>query len=301
LSIKVSRASDHDVKRGRHRLTRELATTYIGIAMQRPPDRKSPQVLFSRAGNEWINRVAQALKQFERLAPSAEEKAELERWAETEFICSTLRRGEVRATREQVARMVAAGPDYVSGITEPDLTVSAHLHAVRRVWEAVKAGGRAALITPEMLVILNEAFAHETGFRKSPGDTTRPLKPVPAERLPAAVESACRWCAAESFAELNPVEQAAIVLLRLLEIQPFEQANTQTALLAASLFTLRSEMPPVIIRPEHDRAFLSALEEGGRTNTKPMVELIAAAAETTLGEMMGVIESRRRQAEGRKG
>jgi len=274
--------------------------TYIEIAMQRPPDRKSPQVLFSRSANEWINRIAQMLKQFTELGLSVEEKAHLERWLETEFACSTLMRDEAHVSREQVARLAAQAPDEASATAEPDLTVFAHLQAIRKIVEMAQTSGRAALLTPQLLISLNESFASESGFRKTPGDTSRTLKPVSAESLPAAVESACLWYTAESFAELNPIEQASIVLLRLVEIQPFEQANLQTALIAASLFTLRSGLPPVIMRPEHDAAFQSALEEGSRTNTKPMVELIAAAVEKTLSEMIGVIGSNRQKAKGRK-
>src|SRR6185503_19813145 len=91
---------------------------------------------------------------------------------------------------------------------------------------------------------------------------------------------------AESFDELNPIEQASIVFLRLIEIQPFERANLQTALTAASLFTLRSTLPPVIIKPQRKPAFLNAIEESRRTNTKPMVELMADAVQSTLGEMI---------------
>ena len=274
--------------------------TYIEIAMQRPPDRKSPQVLFSRSANEWINRISQMIKQFTELGLSEEEEAYLERWLETEFACSTLMRDANYISRDEVARLAAQASEGVSETAEPDATVFAHLRAIRKIMEMAETCGRATLLTPQLLISLNEAFAGESGFRKSHGDTSRALKPVPAESLPAAVESACLWYTAESFAELNPLEQASIVLLRLVEIQPFERANLQTALAAASLFTLRSGLPPVIMRPEHDAAFQSALEEGGRTNTKPMVELVAAAIEKTLSEMIGVIESNRQKAKGRK-
>jgi Fic family protein len=100
------------------------------------------------------------------------------------------------------------------------------------------------------------------------------------------LESACRWYTAESFAELNPVEQASIVLLRLVEMQPFEDANERTALVAASLFTLRNDLPPIIIKPEMDSSYRLALEEGIRMNTKPMVETVADAVVASLGELV---------------
>ncbi len=129
-------------------------------------------------------------------------------------------------------------------------------------------------------------MAEGRDFAQPHDDRTLSPKLVPAEHLLAIIENAFQWYTAESFAELNPIEQASIVFLRLMEIQPFERANLQTALAAASLFTLRSTLPPVIIKHELKSAFLNAIEESRRTNTKPMVELMADAAQVTLEEMI---------------
>ncbi|HSQ20228.1 MAG TPA: hypothetical protein VLR92_07630, partial [Blastocatellia bacterium] len=66
----------------------------------------------------------------------------------------------------------------------------------------------------------------------------------------------------------------------------FEQTNERTALVAASLFTVRSELPPIIIGPEIHFAYHNALDEGVRMNTKPMVELIAEAVERSIEAML---------------
>ena len=256
--------------------------------MQRPPDRKSPNVLFTRSTNEWINHVTQKHKQFAELQLSAEEKADIERYVETEFIYSTLKLEGDDYAREQVARIVSQG----AGATgDPAFAL---LTAIRRIEELVKTDGRAARLTIELLIELNNEVGRGSGFRTTAGDRSPQSKLVPAEHLPAIIETACQWYTAESFDELNPIEQASIVFLRLMEIQPFERANLQTALAAASLFTLRSTLPPVIIRPERKSAFLNAIEESRRTNTKPMVELMADAAQITLGEMID-------KGKGRKG
>ena len=107
--------------------------------------------------------------------------------------------------------------------------------------------------------------------------------------MPALLESACRWYTAESFIELNPVEQASIVLLRLIDLQPFETANERTALVAASLFTVRANLPPIIMKPRLASGYRNAVEEGARMNTKPMVETVAEAIETSLAEMIAEI------------
>ncbi len=249
--------------------------------MQRPPDRKAPPILFTRGTSEWISRVNQKYKQLTELRLSAEQKGRLDRWAETEFVYSTLKLEGASINREQVARVVL----YASGAgAENERTTTALLESVRTVTSMARANGKAAELTSELLLKLHSPAG--AGFRQTAGDISRIVRPAAAEHLPALLESACRWYTAESFAELNPLEQASIVLLRLMEIQPFEEANERTALVAASLFTLRSELPPIIIKPEMDSAYRNARDEGMQMNTKPMVELVAEAVERSLSEMI---------------
>lgn len=251
--------------------------------MQKPPDRKAPPILFARGTSEWISRVNQKYKQLTELRLSAAKKERLDRWAETEFVYSTLKLEGASINREQVARVVlhatGAGAD-----AENERTTTALLDSVRAVTSLARANGKAAELTSELLLQLHSLPG--TGFRQTAGDTNRIVRPASPEHLPALLESACRWYTAESFAELNPLEQASIVLLRLIEIQPFEEANERTALVTASLFTLRSELPPIIIKPEMDSAYRSARDEGMQMNTKPMVELVAEAVERSLSEMI---------------
>jgi hypothetical protein len=150
------------------------------------------------------------------------------------------------------------------------------LRALREIESVVEAAGREAALTPELLAALARSQEGEEGeSRKSP----------------AAVENACRWFAADSFGELNPVEQAAISCLRFLELEPFERKGERIALLSASLFTLRGTLPPVIIKPDQVAAFRAAAEEGFRMNTKPMVEVIGEAVAQSLDEMIRIAEA----------
>jgi Fic family protein len=255
--------------------------------MQKPPDRKSPPVLFTRSANEWINRINQKHKELASLSPSTQQKENLDRWAEAEFICSTLALGGINVSREAVARIVSSNSTDASKMDDNSVAVVELLKAVRIIESLAHTNGRAAALTPDVLLELHGASGRADGFRKSAGNARGALKPAPAEHLVATIESACRWFSAESFAELNPIEQASIVYLRLYEIQPFEQASERTALVAASLFTMRSELPLIIITRELDRAYRAALNEGARMNTSPMVELTADAVERSLAEMIG--------------
>ena len=251
------------------------------MSMQRPPDRKAPPILFSRGTSEWVSRVNQKHKQLTELGLSTEQQESLDRWVETEFVYSTLKLEGAGINREQVARVVLFVTG-AGGAAENDRMMMALLASLRTVTSLARANGKAAELTSELIFELHSLSG--AAFSRTTGNTDRMMKPQAAEHLPALLESACQWFTAESFAELNPVEQASIVLLRLIEMHPFEEANERTALVAASLFTLRRGLPPVIVKPEMEPAYRGALEEGSRMNTNPMVELVAGAVEKSLSE-----------------
>jgi len=152
------------------------------------------------------------------------------------------------------------------------------LYRLRIIENFIEGKGAKARLNVELLLSLDKGGE----FRKTDISTSA----VRAEHLPMIVENACRWFAMESFAELNPVEQAAIALLRLIELAPFEQNNQRNSIIAASLFTLRKGLPPIIFKPAQQQAYLAAVKEGLRMNTQSMVELVAEAIEQTLD--MGV-------------
>lgn len=253
--------------------------------MHRPPDGRNPQILFARGTSEWITRVNQKHRELTEVMPSAERTAKIDRWIEIEFVYCTLRLEGADVSRELVAEIVSHG-SRANTEGEPGhgaMNLDTSLGMVRSMG---RANGKAAELTPKLLLRLHSAS--DAGFRTGAGDGSLGSPPSP-EHLPALLESACRWFTAESFAELNPVEQASIALLRLIDLQPFEEASQRTALVAASLFTLRSELPPIIIKPEMSQAYRNALNEGRWLNTKPMVELTAEAVENSLAELLEVV------------
>ena len=237
----------------------------------KPSGPKGPQVLFTRPAVEWINRVAQKHAEMAKLELSEKETESLRRHTESEFVYWTAR---------------------LAGLDDKE---SAETLAALRIVEALaRSEGPQASLTPDLLIRLNNPIgSNESKFRMNAIAATGPFRPAPAEHIPVLIESLCLWLTAESFAELNPLEQASITHLRLLEIHPFERANLETALVAASLFTLRSQMPPIIIKQEESSLYRAAVEEGARMNTRPMVESMAVAMEKSLSEMIKAITSRR--------
>ena len=211
--------------------------------------------------------------------------------SEIEFVYSTARLAGLSVSHAQVSRLADINELEGKEFSDTDLS-TAELLASLRVVERL-AHKRAAL-TPDLILKLNNPLAlGERGFRKGPLAATGQFRPTLPEHISASIESVCRWLTAESFAELNPLEQASITHLRLLEIQPFERANLETALVAASLFTLRNQMPPIIIKDEESNLYRAAVEEGARMNTRPMVELMAVAMERSLSEMIRAVKSER--------
>lgn len=252
--------------------------------MQRPPDR-NPTILFSRSAADWIRNVQQKHKELIELQLTTEQQHKIDRLIETQFVDSTLRLEglEIPASRLGQLMSVASAEQSMSDIDRSAISL---VSALRKAVATARTHGKAAELTPDFLVGIH-TLEGASGFRTSEGGG-RLAKPVPAESLPALIEIACQWYSAESFAELNPIEQSAIVLLRLIELQPFEESNQRTALVAASLFTLRSELPPIIIKPEMKSAYDDALAEASGMNTKPMVDVIGESVGTSLGEMLAL-------------
>lgn len=223
--------------------------------MRRPPGPPASQLFFSRPTYEWINRINQKHKHFAELHLSREQEENVKRWVENEFARSALALDELP--------------------TETGSLISETIESLRVVEAVAKEHGNQAALTTELLL----------GLHNPPGDKSREL-PTFSDQLLVRIESAIRWFSMESFGELNPVEQASIVFLRLVEIRPFERLKHRTALVSASLFTLRSNLPPLIIKPDQVDEYRAAIDDGMRMDTRPMVEMAARSIETTLGEMI---------------
>jgi hypothetical protein len=75
----------------------------------------------------------------------------------------------------------------------------------------------------------------------------------------------------------------------LIELQPFEKANERGSLIAASLYTVRHDLPPLMLKPERAVAYRAALDEGFQMNTRALVEFFAESIDDALGEMLALV------------
>jgi hypothetical protein len=234
--------------------------------------------------NEWINRVNHKQAAFAKLHLSEDMREALINWTNAEFARSSLRLDAAvfsEADLPDIAETSPAGSG-LSGAGSPVVETIAALDVARQ------AGleGSSAKLTPQLLQRLHSPPPGDPGvFRKGPAAPARFGNPPPPRSLFSIVEALCQWTQADSFLQLHPVEQSAIVHLRLIEIQPFESANNRTARVGASFFLMRAGLPPLIVEPGLERAYEVALDEAIRLNTRPMVELVAEATEGTLANL----------------
>jgi hypothetical protein len=245
------------------------------------PDRF--QILQARPAHDLINSLGRAQKQLAAVQLAPEQKQNLDRWVEIEFASATLELEGVAVSQEDVALLDADPSASDSSNRERNSQIINLLEAIRTVRSLCETSGRAAQLTPELLIKLHSSLDNEAISPTDPGEAS---ERIAAPRSLAQIESACRWFAAESFVELHPTEQASIVLLRMLELEQFGKGNTRTALVASSLFCMRGGLPAIIISPELQVEYRAALSEGLRMNTKPMVDLVGHALLLTVSEML---------------
>jgi len=114
--------------------------------------------------------------------------------------------------------------------------------------------------------------------------------PTPALLLPRMLDNAFDWFGTESFKDLHPVERAAVVYLRLLDLHPFPKHTETTATLAASFYTEREGLPPLVIFADEANLarYANALEAAFRMLTQPLVEFFAETLRRAMRIGLGV-------------
>jgi len=111
--------------------------------------------------------------------------------------------------------------------------------------------------------------------------------PAEPELVPRLVDTALQWCRADSFAEMHEVEQAALVLLKLTDIQPFDRHNGMTLRVFSNFFLVRAGYPPAVIRSELAGRYSMALQKALCYQTGPLVELLTESVAFSLGTCLG--------------
>ncbi|MGH9940225.1 MAG: Fic family protein, partial [Blastocatellia bacterium] len=149
---------------------------------------------------------------------------------------------ESRARQEQVEQALRRAG---RGIDERRLLEAANLVSSWAAHTEAKFDAGRLFDLHRMIV---GAPADEDVLRKTePTPINAMHDPTPVLLLPRMLDNAFDWFGAESFKDLHPVERAAVVYLRLLDLHPFPAHTETTAALAASFYTEREGLPPLVI------------------------------------------------------
>ena len=136
--------------------------------------------------------------------------------------------------------------------------------------------------------LMGQPAGRQSDYRHAPAT---PLleshDPAESELVPDLVDTALQWCQADSFGEMHEVEQAALVLLKLIDIQPFDQHNGTTLRLFSHFFLVRAGYPPAVIRSEMAGRYSMAVQKALCYQTGPLVELLTESVAFSLGYCLG--------------
>jgi hypothetical protein len=114
--------------------------------------------------------------------------------------------------------------------------------------------------------------------------------PAPAAFVASRLAILEEWLAAPSGAELKPAQAGALVLARIVEILPFDDANGRVARLAASHAMVRGgARGPVLVAGDAVR-LARALQASFQLVTEPLATLLDEAAERALDVMIQTLE-----------
>jgi hypothetical protein len=130
----------------------------------------------------------------------------------------------------------------------------------------------------------NLAIAHARLFQGRPGagqwrqnviiPAHRGQDSVPPEFVERSVTNLFGWLEADSFLELHPIEQAALAMIRLIDIWPFDLGNLTSAIIVANHFLDRARLDPFFVLPEHQKEFQTTIARGFTMDTQPLVNAI---------------------------
>ena len=112
-------------------------------------------------------------------------------------------------------------------------------------------------------------------------------EPTEAELVGPVIDNALGWFQSESFAQMHEVEKSALMLIKLLDVQPFDEANGRTLRLFSNFFLLKAGYPPAVIPASQASQYALAVQSSLRFDTQPIIDLIADATDRSLRWCLG--------------
>jgi Fic family protein len=96
----------------------------------------------------------------------------------------------------------------------------------------------------------------------------------PPEFIDRSLDNFFSWLAAESVAEIHPIEKAALALTRVVDIWPFEAGNLTVAIMLANIGLRSAGLAPFFVLPQHRKEFNRAVAQAMAIETQPLVNAI---------------------------
>ena len=203
-----------------------------------------------------------------------------------------------------------SSPRLREAIEDAQLLGSLELSGLGATWEEVKASRhalpaegplagmrraaaavdpRAPFTTRQLLTWHAAATGSDAGWRR--GERHREGTPAsPPAFIAGRLEILEQWLAAESSAQMKPAQRGALVLARIVEILPFDDANGRVSRLAASHVMVRSGAhPPILVGADRVR-LEQCLQAAFQFATQPLVALLEEASERALDVMIQTLE-----------
>jgi hypothetical protein len=109
-------------------------------------------------------------------------------------------------------------------------------------------------------------------------DTVKPLFrghdcPDP-QFIDRSLDNFFNWLTAESLSEIHPIERAALVLSRVVDIWPFEAGNLTVAIMLANVGLRQAGFAPFFVLPQHKKEFMTVVAQAMAIETQPLVNAI---------------------------
>ncbi len=99
-------------------------------------------------------------------------------------------------------------------------------------------------------------------------------QPLPADEIAGALERFFEWTGDQAFAELHPIEQAALSQARLLEIGPFAQQNLPLAGSLSCFWLLRSGFVFPLWEHHQPGKYQEYLDSAFRLEMQPLIDYL---------------------------
>ncbi|MBI3931781.1 MAG: Fic family protein [Acidobacteria bacterium] len=157
---------------------------------------------------------------------------------------------------------------------------------------AQRAVEPAVPLSVEALLTWHRAATGGTaGLRRAERERTDGPPPAPAPFVASRLAILEQWMGVDSAGEIKAAQQGALVLARVVEILPFEDANGRVSRLAASHVMVRAgARPPILVRGDRPR-LEQALQAAFQLATEPLATLLEEASGRALDVMIQTLEA----------